>query len=80
MAVINQQLAEFKDKLQSHKESPQFTALTSQLNRVLEQKYIEVKQKKKKKYARDLNDYKLDQVLKWQLNLKSDNSAIRTHV
>lgn len=80
MAVINQQLAKFKDKLQSHKESPQFTALTSQLNRVLEQKYIEVKQKKKKKYARDLNDYKLDQVLKWQLNLKSDNSAIRTHV
>lgn len=73
MSGINKPIVECKAQLEPHKESAQFTTLTQQLNRVLGQKDHELKQRKKKKYLRDTNDYKQDQVFKWQLQLKDSN-------
>lgn len=56
--MINKQIAECKAQLELHRELAQFTTLTEQLNRVLEQKDHEVSQRKKK------NDFKQDQVFK----------------
>lgn len=41
-----------------------------QLNKVLEQKDAEIKQRKRRKYLRDTNDYQLEQTFKWQVQLK----------
>ena len=63
-------LIECKTSLESHKDTPSFATLTSQLNKVLEHKDLEIKQRKRRKYSRDTNDYRLHQTFKWQLNLK----------
>lgn len=70
LSNINKQIAECKNILEGYKDSVSFTTLTNQLNKVLEQKDIEIKQRKKRKYLRDTNYYKLVQAFKWQFNLK----------
>lgn len=54
--MINQQIDDCKLALETYKESASFGALTKQLNKVLEQKHLEIKQRKKRKYLRDTND------------------------
>ena len=59
MANINKQISECKTLLEGYKDSPSFVTLTNQLNKVLEQKDMEIKQRKKRKYLRDTHDYKI---------------------
>lgn len=49
-----------------YKESEEYKN-KSDLRKVLEKEDLEQKVKKKKKYARNLEDYKLNQVFKWQV-------------
>lgn len=70
LQIINQHITECKSTLEPFKDTAPFTTLTKQLNKVLEQKDIEIKQRKKRKYLRDTNDYHLEQVFNWQVNLK----------
>lgn len=73
--MINQQIAEYKNALEAYKDTPAFTTLTIQLNRVLEKKDIDIKQRKRRKYLRDTNYYQLEQSYKWQLNLKEGRNG-----
>lgn len=70
LATINKEIAECKVSLEIFKDTPPFESLTSQLNKVLEHKDVEIKQRKKRKYWRDTNDYRLHQTFQWQLKLK----------
>lgn len=78
VAMINQQITECKIALEVHKDTPSFATLTNQLNKVLERKDIEIKQRKRRKYLRDTNNYKLEQSYKWQLNLKEGKTGSTT--
>lgn len=49
--------------------------MTGQLNKVLKQKDLEIKQRKKSKYWRDTNDYRLHQTFKWQLKLNDGGNG-----
>lgn len=73
--MINQQIAECKTILDPFKETAPFSSLTQQLNKVLEQKDVELKQRKKRKYLRDTNDYQLEQVFNWQINAKQGKTG-----
>lgn len=64
MRIIDQQIGETKTKLDPYKESMEFNKLSSQLNKDLMVKDLEVQQRKIKKYQRDIVDYKAEQVFK----------------
>lgn len=65
-ALIEQQIEEIKQKMEPLKETTEFKRLATQLNKDLIAKDLEVQNRKKKKYQRDITDYKTDQVFKWQ--------------
>lgn len=75
LSMINQQITECKNILEPFKDTAPFITLTKQLNKVLEQKDIELKQRKKRKYLRDSNDYQLEQVFNWQINCKQGKTG-----
>lgn len=55
-----------KKVLEPYKESSDFKKLATQLNKDLISKDLEGQQRKMKKYQRDIEDYKTEQVFKWQ--------------
>lgn len=70
---IDQTIAKLKDQLETHKETAEFLTLTIQLNKDLIKKDKEVQLRKSKKYSRDINDFKNDQVFKWQSQIGSND-------
>lgn len=72
---LEQQITEYKSKLEPFKDRAEFVALANPLNSDLQFKDQETKNRKKNKYQRDKNDYATNQVFKWQNNVKEGDLA-----
>lgn len=66
LSMLDNEIKELKDKLLTHKNSPEYTALSSNLQKHLEKEDKEQRSKKQKKYSRDVGDYKTSNVFGWQ--------------
>lgn len=70
IGALGQTISELKGNVETSKELPEFTALSRQLQRDMEQKDKEAAARKKRKYQRDMKDYEDDLVFKWQNKLR----------
>lgn len=73
MRKLDQQIAGHNTTLEPFKDLPEFSALANQLNNDLEFKDQEIKNRKKKKYQRDINVYNTNSVFKWQSKLREED-------
>lgn len=64
---LDEDITEVKLKLTPYKELEEYKNKSDNLKRVLEKEDIDQKIKKKKKYIRDNDDYKTNQVFKWRV-------------
>lgn len=70
---IDQNILEIREELELYKDTTEFKNLTTQLNKDLVKKDKKVQQRKSKKHIRDRNDFRNNQVFKWQSQIgKSD--------
>ncbi|XP_040212843.1 uncharacterized protein LOC120943544 [Rana temporaria] len=66
LKLIEQIILEVKEELEAYKDSGDLVRYTTQLNNDLTKKDKEVQHRKRKKYSRDMNDFKTDHTFKWQ--------------
>lgn len=66
MIQLETQIAELKHSIESHKESEEFLRLSAELKNKLVKWDYETQNKKKKKYIRDLEDFRKGNIYKWQ--------------
>lgn len=64
---LDEHLVDVKNKLSSYKELDEYKNKSDNLKKILEKEDLDQRSKKKKKYIRDLDDYKTSQVFKWQV-------------
>lgn len=64
---LDEDITDVKTKLTPYKELDEYKNRSDSLKRILEKEDIDQKTKKKKKYSRDQEDYKTNQVFKWQI-------------
>lgn len=64
---LDEEISEVKTKLIPYKELDEYRNKSDSLKKTLEKEDIDQKFKKKKKYSRDQEDYRTNQVFKWQI-------------
>lgn len=64
---LDEEISEVKEKLSLYRESEEYKNKSDNLRKTLEKEDLDQKVKKKKKYMRDMEDYKSNQVFKWQV-------------
>lgn len=75
---LDREIKELKDKLLMHKNSQEYSSLSSNLLNHLEKEDREQKHKKQKKYSRHIGDYKTNNVFSWQklFNVASSTESL----
>lgn len=66
LPLLDREIKEIKDKLLTFKNSNEYNSLSGGLQTHLEKEDRDQKNKKRKKYSRDLGDYKSGSVFSWQ--------------
>lgn len=66
LTLLDGEIKEIKDKLLTHKNSSEYSVLSSNLQKHLEKEDKEQRNKKQKKYSRDVGDYRTGNVFGWQ--------------
>lgn len=66
MITIDKEIKEIREKLTSHRSTPEYISHSTSLRNHLEKEEKDQKIKKQKKYTRDVSDYKNGSVFTWQ--------------
>lgn len=73
--LLENQIKDIRDKLNTFINNPEYTRLMGELHRSMQKKDTENKNAKKKKYQRDFEDYQNKQVFRWQSTLASNTAT-----
>lgn len=73
---LNKEISEIKEKLTPHMQEETYRIYNQELREIITMEGEEQKIKKRKKYLRDLEDYKTSRVFKWQLNMPSQDNSV----
>lgn len=72
---LNKDISEIKDKLAPFMQDEAYKLYNQELREIITMEREEQKSKKRKKYLRDLEDYKSSKVFKWQLHMSGSDTV-----
>lgn len=75
LPALDKEIKDLRDKLMPSSSTPEYTTLSSNLKTLLEKEERDQKNKKQKKYSRDVSDYKSNLVFNWQKKLSAPNDS-----
>lgn len=73
---LDMEIKLIKDKMSTYTNSEEYKERSTVLKKLLEKEEIEQKNKKKKKYVRDMGDYKAGAVFVWQSKISTQGDDI----